>query len=850
MTGRKLGNYEIVDKLGEGGMGEVWRARDARLNRTVAVKVLPAEFAGDPARRSRFEQEARALAALNHPNIVAIYDLGQSDGQAYLVSELVEGESLRKVVDRGPLAGRKLTDIAVQAAEAVAAAHALGIVHRDLKPENIMLTREGRVKVLDFGLAKLSAPPSTSETETMAFSQPGVVLGTVGYMAPEQVRGETVDSRSDIFSLGCVLYELATGRRAFEGKSAADVMSAILREDPPDLVAAGTPVPPPLAAIVRRCLEKDPSQRFQSAADLAFALRAVSGVSSSQTAAVKALPAARRNWKVPAIAAVAALLLAGTGWFLRGRLASSGPPQFHRITFREGRVTAARFTPDGQNVVYAASWEGGPDHIYLATPGNPESRDLGLPESRLLSVSSKGDLALLVGPFSPDGAGTLARNAVAGGQTRELLEHVLLADWSPDGSELAVARMVGAKARVEYPLGKVLYESDWPPFSLRISPDGQKVAITHYTHGSQVGILIFDRSGKMQVAGTISNQTAPAVGATLYWSRDGSEIWFRSFDTSDWNTIYAMDMKGQKRVVMRFPSRVQLFDVAADGRILMSTESGRTGIRGLAPGETVERDLSCLEASELTGISEDGRLIVANVLGESGGAKGSVYVRRTDGAPPVRLGDGSAFAISPDGKWVSGFASRDTASKNFILTPTGTGEVQSTAARGIVLGWLGDQKYLLGGEDPGSPNTVRFYAWDARSDQVRPASPTHMPQSFPIVSPDRRSYLTVGPDHTFNIYSVETGEVRPVPGLTEHDLPINWRADGQAIYLSTHHDMNAMIPISVLDLASGKRTAWKMVQPSIPVDELSHIRITPDGRAYAYNYAYVRSQLYVAEGIR
>ena len=850
MTGRRLGNYEIVDKLGEGGMGEVWRARDARLNRTVAVKVLPAEFAGDPARRSRFEQEARALAALNHPNIVAIYDLGQSDGQAYLVSELVEGESLRKVVDRGPLTGRKLADVAVQAAEAVAAAHALGIVHRDLKPENIMLTRDGRVKVLDFGLAKLNAPPSTSETETMAYSQPGVVLGTVGYMAPEQVRGEAVDGRSDIFSLGCVLYELATGRRAFEGKSAADLISAILREDPPEMAAAGAPVPAPFAAIVRRCLEKDAQQRFQSAADLAFALRAIGSVSSSQAAAVAGVPATRRRWKGRALAGAAGLLLLAGGFVLRGRLASSGPPQFHRITFRDGRVTAARFTPDGQNVVYAASWEGGADHIYLATPGNPESRDLGLPESRLLSVSSKGDMALLVGPFSRDGSGTLARNAIAGGQTRELLEHVLLADWSPDGSEMAIARMVGAKARVEYPLGKVIFETDWPPFSLRVSPDGQNVAITHYLHGSETGILIFDRSGKRRVLGTISNQTAAVSNATLYWTRDGREIWFRSFDSSDWNTIYAMDMKGRKRVVMRFPSQVQLFDMAGDGRILMATESGRTGIRGLAPGETVERDLSCLEASELKGISEDGRLIVANILGESGGAKGSVYVRSTDGAPPVRLGDGSALAISPDGKWVSGFDSRDTASKNFTLTPTGTGEVQSTAKRGIVLGWLGDRKYLLAGDDAGSPNTLRFFAWDARSDEVRPASPVHMPQSFPIISPDRRSYLTVGPDHNFNIYSVETGEGRPVPGLTEHDLPINWRADGRAIFLSTHHDMNAMIPISVLDLATGKRTAWKMVQPSIPVDELSNLRITQDGRAYAYNYTYLRSELYVAEGIR
>src|SRR5580700_3559561 len=402
MTGRKLGNYEVLDKLGEGGMGEVWRARDARLNRSVAIKVLPADMASDPSRRQRFEQEARALAALNHPNIVAVYDIGQSEGRAYIVSELVEGESLRKVIDRGPLPSRKLVDVAVQTAEALAAAHALGIVHRDLKPENIMVTgvgsgSSGRVKVLDFGLAKQTPPKGGGDdTATIMLSQPGMILGTVGYMSPEQVRTEPVDARSDIFSFGCVLYEMATGKHAFTGKTGADVISAVLKEEPAEISGTGSSVPPALGAIVRRCLEKDPALRFQSAADMAFALRAISSTSITQTGGQAGdLRHKRPKGLVPAAAVLLLAAVFAAGFLLRGRVTTTTAPRFHRITFREGKVSAARFSPDWQDVVYAAEWDGGQSRIYQSHPGSPESRDLDLPDSRLLAVSSKGDLAFL-----------------------------------------------------------------------------------------------------------------------------------------------------------------------------------------------------------------------------------------------------------------------------------------------------------------------------------------------------------------------------------------------------------------------------------------------------------------------
>jgi serine/threonine protein kinase len=301
--GDKLGNFEIEAMLGRGGMGEVYRARDLRLKREVAVKTLPSGFAGDRDRVARFEREARAASALNHPNIVIVYDIGRDGDVSYIVSEVVEGETLARLLERGPLPLRKLIDLGTQICDGLAAAHAAGVVHRDLKPGNIMLNRDGRVKILDFGLARQDRVLG-AESSTMEVSQPGLILGTAGYMSPEQVRGEPTDARSDLFSLGLILYEMASGKRAFSGNSSIEVMNAILKDDPPELPPAS---PPPLDRIVRRCLEKQPQKRFQSAADLGFALGSMSGVP-----AAPASPKTGRwtKWAAVAVAAVAAITVA------------------------------------------------------------------------------------------------------------------------------------------------------------------------------------------------------------------------------------------------------------------------------------------------------------------------------------------------------------------------------------------------------------------------------------------------------------------------------------------------------------------------------------------------------------
>ncbi len=342
--GTRLGPYEILAPLGAGGMGEVYRARDTRLDRTVAIKILPTAFASDAERLQRFEQEARAIAALNHPNILAIHDVGSYNGCPYLVSEFLEGTTLHHRLNEGALSPRKATELALQMARGLGAAHDRGIVHRDLKPENVFLTRDGNLKILDFGLAKLARPevsPGGEETLATAASPattPGIVMGTAGYMSPEQVRGMAADHRSDIFSFGAILYEMLAGGRAFQRDTSVETMTAILKEEPPELVESGRAIPPAVYRIVRRCLEKEPEQRFQSAKDLAFALEAVSGTSGPTAAlppgaAPRFLPFIRTAFVAGAVCVVVA-----TAAYFLGRGRASPVPELRRLTFSRTRA--------------------------------------------------------------------------------------------------------------------------------------------------------------------------------------------------------------------------------------------------------------------------------------------------------------------------------------------------------------------------------------------------------------------------------------------------------------------------------------------------------------------------------
>ena len=827
-------------------MGEVWRAKDERLNRMVAIKILPPDVANDPPRRARFAQEAKALAALNHPNILSIFDFGEDNGQVFIVSELVDGESLRSIIDHGPMPARKAIDIAVQIAEGLAAAHSLQVVHRDLKPENVMVTRSGQAKLLDFGLAKQNTVQD-DRTASMALSVPGTVMGTAGYMSPEQVRGEPVDARSDIFSFGCVLYEMLTGKRAFKAPSGVETMHAILHAEPEDF-EGDVKMPPALAGIARRCMEKQPGQRFQSAADLAFALRALNtGSTVIQPALTAAAPKPpRRRWIWPALAALAAVVLIAGGVLLKDRFNRREPTQYHRLTFRKGYVLRARFTPDAHSVVYGAAFDNGHLRTYLAIPGNPDSRDLELQDGAALeSVSATQQLALIHDY-------TLSVASLSGGQMRPLLDGVLAADWSPDGSSMAVLRHVGDITRLEYPIGTVLVPKiEWPQEMIRISPDGSRVVFASYGNGSSIQLIVVDKSGKITKLGVVSGQSTTGEDASLSWSPKGDEVWFRSFDTAAPGTIYAVDMKGRRRVALTLPARVKLYDISRGGQVLIATGSASTGILAAEPGDAAERDLSCLDSGQVRAISEDGKLIVANVTGEAGGTKSAIYVRKIDGSAPLRIADGHAFVLSPDMKTVSGFVQNSQGLKRFVLFPTGPGEEVETHAPGlemtIVLGWLpGDRHYLVEGNYKGKK--VQCFDWDANSGSVKPICPESDSEPQMLVSPDRKFILVRNWGAGISLYPTDGGPPQPVKGIGEHDDIVGWRSDNRSVYVRPARDDQKFFPISVVELATGKAAPWKELRPSQPVLEVHDLHIAPGG-AYAYSYVLASSDLYIARGL-
>jgi len=484
-SGARLGQYEIAAKLGAGAMGEVYRAHDTRLGRDVAIKILPAEFAQSPDRRRRFEQEWRSAAALAHANIVALYDAGDQEGVAYIVSELVEGEPLRDLIRRGPVPVRKAVDLAAQVADGLSAAHAAGVVHRDLKPENIMVTRDGRAKILDFGLARYQ-PRSGSEPEaTMTVTQPGLVMGTVGYMSPEQVTGSPAGAQSDIFSLGIILFEMLAGKLAFERTTSVETMSAILREEPADLPAN---VPPAVAQIVVRCLEKEPSRRFQSAADLAFALRGAAAPSSASGAAPR-LKAPPRRFVLPAAVAVLAVLLAFTLFALLSapRGVNLESYRYTPLATESKRQDMPVWSPDGKSLAYVRDVINAPNEIMVRNLDSLVPVLVARADAKSVSWSADGTRLYYV---TNTGVWSMSR---AGGEAALILKGDYEdATPSPDGKALVLWLSLGEKHQkepklwVSSPPGApprkyepVLFEEEgsFSPVYLRFAPDGHKILL-------------------------------------------------------------------------------------------------------------------------------------------------------------------------------------------------------------------------------------------------------------------------------------------------------------------------------------------------------------------------------------
>ncbi len=856
-VGQNLGSYRVVARIGAGGMGEVYRARDERLDREVAIKTLPPAFCSSPDRLRRFEQEARALAALNDPNLLAIYDIGTQDGSPYIVSELLEGETLRARLLPGPLPFHRALDFAMQIVRGLMAAHEKRIVHRDLKPENIFITNEGRVKILDFGLAKLTQPEQTSgisnDTVTLA-SSPGVVLGTVGYMSPEQVRAQPIDHRSDIFSFGAILYEMLTGKRAFRGDSTADTISAILKEEPENLWQVNPNAPPATAHIVRHCLEKRPEERFQTARDLLFDLGTLSSLTGVPSAAAQ--PAvgisawSRRRLLWGTLAGVLLLAALSLGVFL-GKGEKAPLPSYHQITFRRGTIWSARFTSDTNTIVYGASWGGNPLDIFSTRPGSTESRSLGLANADLLAVSSSGELAVLLNRRElahSISLGTLARVPLGGGAPREVLEDVREADWSPDGESLAVVHHLGDRERLEFPIGKTLFETSGWVSSVRISPKADRVAFMEHTGqwDDRGWISVVDLAGHKQ---RLSEESSSEQG--LAWSAEGDEVWFTATRSGEAFALYAVTLSGKERVVTRVPTNLLLHDIARDGTLLLASYKHSNSVIALPPGQKTERDLSSLDEIGLFDLSNDGKTFLFQYYGEGSGTNYSSYLGKTDGSPAVRLGEGAAVALSPDGKWALTIVNKP---RQTVLLPTGPGQTRALDRSGIEDGgddtWTPDGKHVVfTGREPGQ--APRCYIQDIAGGRPQALTPKGIAGS-PVfrgsrISPDGKFLLAGNAAGKVVLYPLQGGEPREIRGLNSGEAVIRWSGDSRGLYI---YRLEQPSPIYELDPISGRRQLLRNIEPSDPAGIIIgslKLFVSADGKSYVYSFERRLSELYLVK---
>jgi hypothetical protein len=863
--GARLGPYEVLSVVGTGGMAEVYRARDTRLGRDIALKVVNEALASSPELVRRFEKEARLAGSLNHPNVVAVYDVGLHEGAPYFVTELLQGESLRHRLSRGRIPLHTALDWAAQMARGLAAAHGRGVIHRDVKPDNVFVGADGQVKLLDFGIAKLAEAArdegphglmDDTVTPTGRATRTGLVLGTPGYMSPEQVRGEPLDPRTDIFSLGAVLYEMLSGRRAFEGANLVESGYPILHNDPASLPSE---VPSSVAQVVQRCLEKEPEQRFQSASDLAFAL----GVVGAPTGSTRPLPEARgptrhrARWIIAGLAVVMALAAA----FAAGhRRESTAPalPDVEQVTFRWGTVGAARFLPDGR-VAFSAAFEGRPEELFVRPLGSPTAQALGLQDVRLLAASGMGELAVLVHPsvsawWTP--RGTVARVPSVGGTPRELAENAEYADWSPTGA-LAVVRQSGASRILESPPGHLLFRTNGWISHPRFSSKGDRIAFLHHpVPDDDLGeVAVTDLQGQTR---TLSRRWPATMG--LAWSPDDSEVWFtRAGGGGRKDVLSAVSLGGRSRDLYRSLSEIRLEDVGKDRQVLIDNRLARSEIVYAGDGSRPQTLLSWGEYNDLlASLSADGKVLFTTgltVAPSEGPQPPLVVLRSVDGAPAQILGEGFAMDLSKDGRWaLVGVLD----SKELIALPTGVGQSRSIATHGLeyrarTARWMPDGKgVLVVARAPGEDRLHLYRLAAGASGPARVSDTALSTTAFLQVSPDGHWAAALDEDLKLAVISLPDGVTRQVP-YAGTDLAIlrGWSADGTLWVTEGGRSRSAPTRVLRLDPRTGKVLEERNIGPADRggAGPLEDVVLSPDGRQVAFKYVRELSTLQIVRGL-
>jgi eukaryotic-like serine/threonine-protein kinase len=848
MIGQLIAHYRVLEKIGAGGMGEVFRARDERLGRDVALKLIRPASSDNPDHLRRFEQEARAAAALNHPNIVAIYDVGFEGTTPYIVAELLEGKTLRQRLTEGPIPVRQAAEYALQIAQGLSAAHARNIVHRDLKPENLFLTNDDRVKILDFGVAKLQPSPEDHRSVEIltTVTKHGAVIGTVAYMSPEQLRGKTIDHRSDIFSFGAILYEMLSARRAFHGETEVDTMTAVLREEPPESNLEQSAIPTPYRDIVRHCLEKDPENRFQSAKDLVFALQTISGSTPIRALAFRRVKTTALPWAVAGLLALATVTL-GLAQLLR---APNPAPGYQRLTFEAGTIYSARFASDGQPIVYGAAWNNKPVQLFTTVGNSLLSQPLEFTDAILLGISRSNELALVVGSTHTGQLetinGMLANAPLAGGAPREVLSDVRWADWDENGS-MAVVHYVEGQSRLEYPIGKVLYQSGGWISNIRISPRGDLIAfMDHPVLWDDRGIVsVVDLSGHVR---TLCTGWESESG--LAWRADGKEVWFTAAAKGNNLSLMAVNLSGKVRQVLDVPMGIVLQDISSDGRVLVALTSSRLAMGFTRAGDKQDVDLSWHDWNSARDISADGKSVLFEDASEAAGPNYAVVIRRFDGGLPIQLGEGSSGSLSADGKWAASVSISKPA--EITLLPVGPGQPRTIHVTGLAhvhSGWtrfLPDgQQLAVSGDEAG--RAARCYVVNLSTGSAKAVTP----EGFVCgpISPDGRFIVGKGNTEGISAYPVDGGAPKLLVAKKTNLNPVQWSEDGSSLY--GYHAGEFPSRVYTLSLATGKEIPLQELKPESPagVVTIAPVIVSRDGKSIAYSYNQTLSVLYLVSGL-